>query len=206
MGNDNHKEKRQVGAAVVPTREALTRTQLETLHTVVNTLSPFILGHRSIFMMSEEETPRKIDGGAAIAAAVTFANVCGRIDAILADQTRWDTSKHDELYGSIQAVQNAQVEYLKAQTDAAKSPAYQLRPIIANDGFQFICYHGDITKSGYAIIGCGQTPAEALAAFDAAFHKTPQQQVIMASQAAADEAPKPKRSKPKTEPPSGSLI
>jgi len=193
MGRD-HNSQNKVTPATIPTRESVTRTQLETLHSIIQNLSPFILGHRSIFQLSEEDTPRKIDGGAAAAAAVTFTNVCNRIDELLEDKTRWDTSTHDRLYDSIHAVQTAQVELLKAQTEGQRvlsKPSVQLRPTVANDGARFICYYGDITKPGYAIIGMGNTPTEAMLAFDLAFDKAPQEQIILVVEE------KPKR-KPKT--------
>ncbi len=210
MGND-HNKARQVGAAEIPTREAVTRMQLEMLQTVINTLNPFILGEsrRSFFMMEEEQTPRKIDGGAAASAVVTFNNICERIDAILADQSRWDTSAHDKLYNSIAAVQKAQVEYLTAQAEGQKvlaRPSVQFHPTVANDGSQFICFYGDINKPGYAVIGVGNTPAEAMESFDRAFSKTPQEQIIMAADARAEAVSQKTKRKPKTEPPSGSLI
>lgn len=209
MGNDhNRPPKHQVGTAVMPTREAVTKSQLESLHSIIQTLSPFILGQRSIFMLSEEETPRKIDGGAATAAAVTFANVCGKLDDMLNDKSRWDTSAHDKLYESIAKVQDAQVEYLKAQTEGQKvlhRPSVQFHPTVANDGQQFICYYGDIDKPGYAVVGIGATPEEAMLSFDAAFKKGSQEQIILRAADAVDQQQKPKR-KPKTDLPPGNLI
>lgn len=191
----------QIGAAIIPTREALTRTQLETLHAIVATLSPFLLGQERHFFFHqvEEQVDKKIDGGVALSASLTFINVCNRIDAILEDQSRWDTSAHDKLYDSIAEVQKAQVDYLTAQAESAKllqRPSIQFKPTIANDGTQFIAFYGDIEKRGYAIIGIGGTPAEALLDFDQRFLKTPQEQIIMAAEAVS----KTKHQKKKTPP------
>lgn len=190
VNGGNNQDPRQVGQAVMPTREALTRSQLETLHAVVTTLSPFLLGdteRRSFFFhqVEEEVAKKKLDGGVALSASMTFMSVCDRIDAILKDQTRWDTSAHDKLYDAIAAVQKAQVDYLTAQADIVKMqarPSIQFKPLIANDGEHIIAYYGDITRNGYAIIGVGRTPQEALEDFDRAFLKTSQEQIIMAAE------------------------
>jgi len=187
----------QVGQAAMPTREALTRSQIETLHIVIQTLNPYLLGRPS-FVLDEEETPHKIDGGVAASASVTFINVCSRIDEMLADRSRWDTAAHDRLYDAIAAVQKAQVDYLTAQAEGAKMlqrPSIQFHPTVANDGERFVAFYGDINRVGYAIIGLGNTPAEALADFDQAFLRSPREQIIMAAdaKAKAQAQPKPKK-------------
>lgn len=178
----------QVGQAAMPTRESLTRTQLETLHTVIQALSPFLLGQdrHYFFHQAEEQVDKKIDGGVALSASLSFINVCSRIDAILEDKTRWDTSAHDRLYEAIASVQKAQVDYLNAQAEGAKMlqrPSIQFHPTVANDGQKFVAFYGDIDKPGYAVIGLGNTPAEALADFDRAFLRTSQEQIILAADA-----------------------
>jgi len=210
MGNDHNKEKRIAGAhqqqsAVVPTREALTQVQLATLHQIIQVLQPFLMCPKPFFQLEEDFTPRKIEGGVAASAAVTFNNVCLCIDSILEDKSRWDTSAHDQIYDAVTSAYKAQAEYLTAQAAAlrvAARPAVQFHPTIANDGEQFICFYGDINRTGYAIIGLGKTPADAMQAFDDAFAKTSQEQIIMAAEAVAEnlEKTKPKR-KNKNEPP-----
>jgi hypothetical protein len=201
---DQHQPQRQVGAAVMPTREAVTKSQLESLHSIIQNLGNYLLAPRSHWMLDDDATPRKIDGGVAASAAVTFINVCNRIDEMLADKTRWDTSAHDALYESIAAVQKAQVKYLESQTDGQKvlaRPSVQFHPTVANDGEKFICYYGDISKPGYAVVGLGATPAEAMQAFDRAFDKSAQEQIILAADTAAAQQTKSKRKSPKNEPP-----
>jgi hypothetical protein len=187
----------------MPTREALTRSQLETLHTVIQALSPFLLGQdrHYFFHQAEEQVDKKIDGGVALSASLSFINVCSRIDAILEDKSRWDTSAHDKLYDAIAAVQKAQVDYLTAQADGAKMqqrPSVQFKPTIANDGTQFIAFYGDIEKRGYAIIGVGETPQRALDDFDQRFLKTPQEQIIMAAESRAEVTKTKTKKKPTT--------
>jgi len=191
----------QVGQAVMPTREALTRSQLETLHTVMHNLSPYLLGSQRSFLASlDEDLPPKLDGGVVASAATTFINVCSRIDEILLDKSRWDTAAHDKLYDAIAAVQKAQVDYLSAQAEGAKMlqrPSIQFHPTVANDGERFVAFYGDIKRVGYAIIGIGNTPAEALVDFDRAFLRSPQDQIIMAADAIAEAAQEQQQNKPK---------
>jgi len=192
-------QQQQMGQAVLPTRESLTRSQLETLHTIIQNLSPYLLGRPSFFM-PDEDTPRKIDGGVAASASVTFINVCSRIDEMLADKSRWDTAAHDRLYDAIASVQKAQVDYLNAQAEGAKMlqrPSIQFHPTVANDGEKFVAFYGDINRVGYAIIGLGNTPAEALADFDQAFLRSPREQIIMAADAIAEAAKSKTKPKPK---------
>jgi hypothetical protein len=203
FNNEQPQENRQVGAAVMPTREAVTKSQLETLHGIVHILGPYLLARQSHWLLDEEATPRKIDGGVAVSAAVTFINVCNRIDEMLADKTRWDTSAHDALYESIAAVQRAQVDYLTAQTEGTKvlqRPSVQFHPTILNDGKKFVAYYGDIDRVGFSIIGLGNTPEQAMEDFDRAFLRTPREQIMMAADAVAKTKSKPKK-EPKNEPP-----
>jgi hypothetical protein len=191
MGDDN-----AMNTATLPTRDSVTRSQLDTLHSIIQNLGPYLLGPRRMMFEEFENLPPKIDGGVAASASVTFINACARIDAILSDPSRWALEAHDKLYASVEDVQKAQVEYLNTETRVASAmlrPSAQFKPVIANDGAQFVAYYGDITRSGYAIIGLGQTPSEALLSFDRAFEKTPQEQIIMATESATKPTPSKKR-------------
>src|SRR6266542_1004850 len=108
MGNQNN-HPGQVGAVQLPSRESVTEHQIVMLLNMINVLSPFILGRQSF---NDFQEPAKIDGGAACSASVTFTNVCSRLDAMLEDRSRWDTSAHDDLYAHIAQVQAAQVHFL----------------------------------------------------------------------------------------------
>lgn len=149
---------------------------------VLNGLNPFLLGSP----VMELDTPAKIDGGVACAASVSFINLCSRLDVILADNSRWDTEMHDRLYASIENVQKAQVEFLKQQAESAKEvrrPCFQMRPVLASSGEEFVAVLGDIAKPGCYILGKGKTPNEAFADFDAAFDRTTAEQLLAIAQA-----------------------
>lgn len=196
MGNHAN-EANQVGQTSLPSRESTTQHQFAVLLSVMNTLNPYLLMHAAL---REVENTPALDGGVASSASLTFINVCNRMDAMLADKSRWDTATHDRLYDAIQAVQMAQVAFLHEQAESAKAlrrPSVQLHPTLANDGEKIIAYYGDITRVGYAIIGVGRTPAEALLDFDRAFDRAPTEQVRMVAENQGvmppSEKPKPKK-------------
>lgn len=178
MGNQPNQAIPQVGQAQLPSRESVTEHQIVMLLHVMNGLNPFLIGGP----VSEFATPPHIDGGVACAASVSFVNLCSRLDAILADNSRWDTLLHDRLYASIENVQKAQVEFLKEQAASAKAvrrPAFQLRPTLASSGDDFLAVFGDISKPGCYIVGRGKTPNEAMEDFDKAFDRTTAEQLLM---------------------------
>lgn len=192
MGDD---QQTSVRPATLPTRDSVTRAQLDALHSVMQNLHPYIMG--SAFRDYHDHP--KIDGGVVLSATLTFVNVCSRIDELLADAGRWTTEPHDRLYASIEKVQKAQTDYLEAQAAEAWShlrPSVQFRPTIANDGTQFVAYYGDITRPGYSIVGMGATPEAALESFDRAFKQSPQEQIILAADSTASPQ-KPKNNKKK---------
>jgi hypothetical protein len=82
----------------------------------------------------------------------------------------------------------AQTEFLKEQTKSVlevQRPAFQLRPTLLTlpDDDGFVAYYGDITTPGASIAGRGATPDDALKDFDAAFHRTSDEQILIVSEA-----------------------
>jgi hypothetical protein len=179
----------------LPAREAVTEHQLAMLLGVTNHLSPYLLSGG----LRDFQEPPKLDGGVASSASLTFINACSRIDEILADKTRWDTSAHDALYSQIEQVQAAQIHFLHEQAESARSvrrPSFQMRPTLAHDGKKFYALFGDITRAGYYIVGIGDTANAALADFDAAFDRASSAQITLAVQSESPPpTPKPKRKK-----------
>jgi hypothetical protein len=178
MGNQPN-ETSKVGQAQLPSRESVTEHQILMLMHMMNGLNPFLLGSP---LNPEFSPPQKIDGGVACAASVSFINLCSRLDAILADNSRWDTLLHDRLYASIEKVQTAQVKFLEEQAASAaavRRPCFQMRPTIAQSSEDFIAVFGDLSKPGCYIIGRGKTANEALLDFDKAFDRTTAEQLLM---------------------------
>lgn len=177
----NYRQQQQQTPLQLPSREAVTGHQLDCLLGIIHTLRPFLMdeGNFRIFDAVQEKRP-ELDGGAQASAVATFCNVCQRIDDMVSDKARWGTQTHDVLYENIQKHYESQIEFTKAQTEAAKGlvrPSFQLKPTLGVIPQGFVAYYGDLSKEAGAIIGIGGTPEEALADFDAAFKRTPAEQL-----------------------------
>lgn len=180
----------------IPNRESIAEQQVNTALSMLHALMPYVLApHREL-----HESPKELDGGTECAAVTTFIKVCSRLDMMLDDVTRWKLEDHDKLYESIIETHRVQQNFVKEQTEAAKvvqRPSYLLRPTlaVAPDNF-YVAYWGNISEVGGALIGRGRTPAEALADFDQAFHRMPNEQfVIIAESVKQAENPPEKRKK-----------
>jgi len=196
MGRNQHNQEPENQPAQVLTlksREDSNQQQIGTLLSIFQTLQPYLLEpRRSVF---SEDVPNRpeLDGGAAASASATFSALCNRVDAVLADAERWNASGfYGEFEKEVLAVHKAQREFLEAQLQSARQlqrPSFQLKPSLTTfqngDGAEyFLAYWGDLEKEGHAIIGRGTTPETALLDFDAAFKRTPAEQVIIVAEAA----------------------
>jgi hypothetical protein len=178
----------------LPSRESTSRFQIEAVLAIAREMSPYLLGHRDIF---DGTSDPKLDGGAQCAAAATFIKACGLLDAILADEDRWNVKSVASLYDAAVAVQEQQKLFLIEQTAAAKEvrrPTFQLRPELALVDGGYIAFWGNLEIQGGSIIGRGETPEAAFKDFDLAFSRTPEQQVQAITEA-KDLAIKRKRTK-----------
>lgn len=167
----------------IPSRESTAEQQVHTALSVLHALLPYVLEPNR----EPGKEVKEMDGGVECAVVATFVKACNRLDAMLDDQSRWKLEDHDKLYEALIKTHESQQGFLKAQTDAAdivQRPSYQLRPVLAIDADNFyLAVWGDMTKAGCALIGRGRTPAEALADFDAAFHRMPDEQFIVIAEA-----------------------
>ena len=164
----------------VPSRDSATATQVSVLLAVVNQLQPYLLLPHPDVDDPATRNPPKLDGEALLAATATFIKTCDALDKIVSDPTRFSLDKQTDLYDSIVSLNREQQKFVQAQTEAAhslKRPSYQLRPTLASVEGSYLAFWGDITAEGGAIIGRGETPEKALADFDAAFQRTPVEQV-----------------------------
>lgn len=167
-----------------PTREETNERQLRSILAVVQELQPYIIEPTH----SPGETPRSLDmnGEAAIAAQTTFIKACGAIDAILEDKARFTLGSNDKLMDELVTTQKAQQKFIDAQrlsTQQMQKPSFLLKPTLATFGKTFVAYWGQIDQPGKAIVGRGKTPNEAIADFDLAFDRTPEDQVIIVAMA-----------------------
>lgn len=180
----------------IPNRESIAEQQVNTALSMLHALMPYILApHRDPL-----NPPKELDGGTECAVAATFIKICSRLDAMLDDPTRWKLEDHDKLYAAILESHRVQQVFVKEQIEAAKvvqRPSYQLKPTLAvAPDNSYVAYWGNIKEAGGALIGKGNTPAEALSDFDKAFHRMPSEQLVIVKDSAKPaETPPEKRKK-----------
>lgn len=182
MGNSNGIK----GVTAIPTKEAVTEAQLLPILATLQTLGPLI--SRPQF---DVEYPAKADGGAMTAIGLAIIAACSRLEAIFADSARYSFADTSKLFETMQKTQEAQLAFLLAQKAAAEEvmrPSFQLKPTLGIAENRYFVYWGDPQSEGGSIVGTGNTIAEAMADFDAAFHRAPNDQVFKIS--ASADAPK----------------
>lgn len=161
-----------------PTREMLVENQIETCLQVLECLKGYLLLHTR-----DVEQQPALDGGAVSAGVATFMKACQRIDSILDSNESWKLDGHIAISKSILDVHEAQKKFLQEQAASAaevRRPSYQLRPTLLSLGAEgFAAVWGDVSTPGAALVGRGSTPKAALLDFDAAFERTPSEQLIL---------------------------
>jgi hypothetical protein len=152
----------------LPSREAVTSMQVNTLLTIVGTLTSAILHAET----SAQEGGSR-DGGTKAAAEGTLIEVYNRLDSILAEKNRWSLSSQEHLEKRCEEVYTAHLSLIKAQkaaVEAMTAPHKKVIPALVhlNDG-RWAAVVGDLTKPDASIIGVGNCPEAALEDFDSVF-------------------------------------
>jgi hypothetical protein len=117
-----------------------------------------------------------LSGESKAAVEVVLWRVCDQLERIVTDPNRWNTTFQKGLELRAESLFKQQQEFLAAQIAASQEvskPHFKYRPEMKKlQGGGWICFVGDIEKpeEGNCIIGVGQTPAEAVEAFDEQFH------------------------------------
>lgn len=161
--------------ANIPTHLQSTNGQLQALIAIADHLAPYILGIQNPLTGDKLEGHPEADGGAGVAASVTFCKVCDRIDRLLAEEKRWTLEPYDTLAESLQAIYVTQKAALDAQVTAYKEalrPCIQLKATIFRIAGTNVwaCAFGG--AAGHPpLSGEGNTPEEAAADFDRKYHE-----------------------------------
>lgn len=176
-----------------PLKEELTDRQLGSILGVLRELQPYLL--EDVVEPGGTPKDRSLDGGVESAAATSFLKACARMDLILDDASRWTLKTQNTLIAEMIRTHKAQQKFIATQEAASahlQTPRFLLRPTlaIANEGY--IAFWGNINAAGEAIIGKGKTPNEALEDFDAAFHRTPEEQIYLVAEKSGVKLDKPK--------------
>lgn len=177
----------------VPLKEEITDRQLGPILAVIRELQPYLL--EDVVEPGGTPKDRSVDGGVESAAATTFLKACARMDSILDDESRWSMKTHNTLVAEMVKTQRAQQKFIEVQQQSSENlqaPHFLLRPTLAITAGRYIAWWGDIHTAGGAIIGQGDTPNDAFADFDAAFSRTPAEQIyLVAEKLGVDIKPKP---------------
>lgn len=176
----------------VPLKEEITNQQVGPVLDIIRELTPFILEE----VRAEGAMPltSSLDGGVQCAAQSTFIRACSRLDAILGDDSRWHMKSMNTLVAEMVKTHKAQQKFIAAQEASSanlQAPHFLLRPTLAISGGKYYAYWGNIHEAGQAIVGQGTTPNEALLDFDAAFERTPENQILLVAEKAGIKMDKP---------------
>jgi hypothetical protein len=114
-----------------------------------------------------------MDGGVVTAVEATVINICNRFDNLLADDSRWSLATHASLESSFKQVYTEHARMLAEQANAyaeINTPHHKLKPaLIKIPEGSWIAYLGSLDRLEEAIVGVGNCPADAIAAFDSMF-------------------------------------
>jgi hypothetical protein len=152
----------------VPHPDIVNGVQIGNVLNIIMALTPILVNPAR----EAENVPGKnaIDGESAVAASVTMIAACARLDAILADNSRWDTSFQKKLEANAEQIQVAQTRFLQTQTMAANeviTPHFRFRPDLRRLNEKE--WTASIGEGNDAIMGIGPNPDAALRAFDDIF-------------------------------------
>lgn len=151
-------------------REHVTSTQLTNLLNAFSITTAFLLNaHDSEH--SHEGGP--LDGGTKAAAEVAVISICSRIESMMAEPERWSLKSHNDLETALLEAYRQTTETAKHQAQAfagAQLPHHTFTPQFAklNTG-AWVAYYGDLADLDNAIVGVGETPEQAVRAFDDIF-------------------------------------
>lgn len=187
----------------LPSRDGITANQIATLLQVVGCLGAFVANTRT------DDTGTvggANDGGARMAAELTFAKVCARLDTIVDDPSRWDMSHQDTLEKRLLEMYDENIQCLKLAERAtlqALAPSTRFKPgLIFLPKLGWVAVLGDMNALEHCVIGYGATPEQAMMAFDVNFEAGPPDAAavlaaIREKALAAGEVPPPAMTLPK---------
>jgi hypothetical protein len=161
--------KRVQQAILMPNREAVNAAQVSLLLNITQSLVGCLRQPET--EMGKEQSP-EIDGGARLAIETTIAKTCNRIDNILDEATRWTFENQQAMEKQLSSMYEQNTALLRAQTrlaEEAVKPHARYRPKLYRFNGVWVAILGDIDDIDSAICGLGDTPQEALIAFDGFF-------------------------------------
>jgi hypothetical protein len=161
--------KRVQQAILMPNREAVNAAQVSLLLNVAQSIVGCLRQPET--ELGKEQSP-EIDGGARLAMEQTLAKACQRLDNILAEDTRWTFEAQQAMEKQLSQMYAQNTNLLRAQTmlaEEALRPHSRYHPRLIQINGVWCAVLGDINDIDNAICGIGETPQEALRAFDDVF-------------------------------------
>jgi hypothetical protein len=161
-------------------REIVTRYQLDSLMQVLG-MSSSALAH---FLRIDPNTDKltACETEARISIENTVRSACERMDTILREESRWSMDFQLDAEKKFSEAQVLNNQLLQKQRDAAAeitSPHFRYRPTMLRlvDG-SWCAFLGNIDFMEQGVVGVGDSPAEAIEAFDDAWHGVTNEKVL----------------------------
>ena len=169
MSNNNQKN----NPINLPHRDQVTAFQVQTVLNIVGVLSGVLHGP-PVFIEQNIPQKKELDGGVKNSVETTLIHACSRLDDILTDPARWTFAMQEHLEYKLAALYHEETIWRQAQTrmiNEHNSPHYNYNPtIIKLDTNEYIAIMGDPQDMDNAVYGVGESPAQALEAFDTVFN------------------------------------
>jgi hypothetical protein len=154
--------------SVVSQREFANQMQVQNLLTAIQTLTAALVNTK----MADGDSDKTSE--AHIATENSLIILCERLDAIVADNKRWNTRTVDSLEAKLARVFDANTRLMDVRAALeleASTPHAKLKPTLMRYGTEgWIAIVGDPQFMDKALVGYGETPALALKCFDMIFN------------------------------------
>jgi len=168
-GEDGSPDKKPAPRQVlsIPPRDSISSLQVGTvLNALVLTGSML---RSEIDNDADSPARQKMSGECKLALESSLIKTCYRLDEIMEDTSRWTIREQDTLEGAQRKMLKEQINFSKAQTALSESintPHYERKPQLAQFGGLWLAIEGDPRNLLACIVGVGDTPKEAIDAYD----------------------------------------
>lgn len=114
-----------------------------------------------------------LDGGVKTAVELSIINACTRLDAIMGENSRWDVADYVALSATMQSMYDENTRLIQEQRAAyaeAASAHNKYKPqLVRLPNGKWLAISGNMNDIDNALVGLGDCPADAIAAFDDMF-------------------------------------
>lgn len=148
-----------------------TITQDQTTAVQINTLLSTISALRANLTHVEDvDNPRKLDGGVKCAIEATLIKACAALDSVLEEESRWSLKTQNVLEASLLRTYKLHQQLMDRQkqtVDNMELPHRKFPPnLFRLPSGQWVAILGQLEDINTAVFGLGNSPEEAVAAYD----------------------------------------